>query len=228
MKKIVILSAIALILFPAAILFAVNAEIKNFTGKVEIQAPGSAAWTAVTEGQVLKTGTIISTGFNANATIDMGKTSEILVRPLTRVAIEDLTVTAGVVKTNLNLKMGKIKADVKTTTGLKHNFTLKTPISTAAVRGTVFEAGVSNISVETGSVGFSNSIGQTVNVASGASASNTGGGYATPESAAVAVLTATTVTTTTAPVVAVASSLATIGAAGTKKTVPITVSWNLE
>lgn len=219
MRKVIILSIIALILLPATTLFAADAEIKSFTGKVEIQEPDSTAWVAVTEGQVLKPGTTISTGFNANATIDMDETSEIFVRSLTRIAIEDLTITTNVVKTSLNLTMGKIKADVKTTTGLKHNFTLKTPVSTAAVRGTTFEAGVASISVETGSVGFSNSIGQTVNVARGASATTTGGGYTTPESAATAVLASTTVTTSTST--EADTGINTIG----EKSTSITISW---
>lgn len=221
MRKIIIFSAIALILFPVTTLFATNAEIKSFTGKVEIQEPGSVAWVAVTEGQVLKPGTVISTGFNSNATIDMDKTSEIFVRSLTRVAIEDLTVTTSAVKTSLNLTMGKIRADVKTTTGLKHNFTLKTPVSTAAVRGTVFEAGVASISVEAGNVGFSNSIGQTVNVASGASATTTGGGYTTPESASAAVLASSTVTTSTSTEVGASIN----NTVSEKTTGTITINW---
>lgn len=218
MRKI-ILSVIALVLLPATILFATNAEIKSFTGKVEIQEPGSTAWVAVAEGQILKSGTIISTGFNANATIDMDETSEIFVRSLTRVAIEDLTITTDAVKTSLNLTMGKIKADVKTTTGLKHNFTLKTPVSTAAVRGTVFEAGVASIYVETGSVGFSNSIGQTVNVVRDASATNSS--YISPVSAVTSVLASTTVATYTST----SPEATSINTVSEKATRAVTISW---
>ena len=54
-------------------------------------------------------------------------------------SLDELTQQEDTVTTGLFLRVGKVKAKVKTTTGLQHNFTLKSPISTAAVRGTEFD-----------------------------------------------------------------------------------------
>jgi hypothetical protein len=48
--------------------------------------------------------------------------------------------------------VGKVTAQVKTTAGLKHDFKLRSPVSTAAVRGTEFEYDGWRLSVEEGQV----------------------------------------------------------------------------
>lgn len=73
-------------------------------------------------------------------------------------------------------------AEVKTSKGLKHDFTLRTPVSTAAVKGTVFKSSASgDLEVETGKIKHSNKIGQSVSIRGGASSSIKGNGYKPPE-----------------------------------------------
>ncbi len=150
MKKItVILILLLCTVFTAAAVE--TAVIKSFKGKVEIKSGSS--WTAVSEGMEIKPGSIISTGFKSTAVIDTGS-SELFIRQLTRMSLEELSKSGNTVKTNLNLRLGRVKANVKTAKGLKHNFTLKTPVSTAAVRGTVFESGVKTLDVVSGSIRY--------------------------------------------------------------------------
>ncbi|MDX9801727.1 MAG: FecR domain-containing protein [Spirochaetia bacterium] len=188
---------LVLILATSSAAFGADAVIKNFTGRVEIQSSGSTAWSAVSQGQIIKTGTLISTGFNSNAVLDLGS-SEIFLKPLTRVSVDELDTSGSTIKTDLNLRLGKIRADVKTTEGLKHNFTLRTPVSTAAVRGTVFEAGVSSLDVIEGMIAYSNKIGQRRSVGGGSSSSMPGTGFSSPESALEAIAASFGIDTTTA------------------------------
>ena len=161
-----------------------KAVIKSLMGKVEIKT--GSYWKAATEGMELKPGTVISTGFKSNALIDTGS-SDIFVKQLTRMSLDELSKSGNTVKTNLNLRLGRIKANVKTAKGLKHDFTLKTPVSTAAVRGTVFTSGVRSLIVESGSIRYANRIGQQVTVMGGTSSKMGLTGFSAPADMADAI-----------------------------------------
>ncbi len=104
------------------------------------------------------------------------------------------------VNTKLNLKLGRIKADVKTSKGMKHDFTLRTPVSTAAVRGTVFEGGANgDLDVERGKVQQRNRIGQSTTVSGGNSSTVGGTGFTPPATAAETAAGAFNVVTSTQP-----------------------------
>ena len=193
MKKILIL---ILLLLPAVCIFSAEyAVFEKVQGKVEIKTPLSG-WIKAFEGMEIKPGTVISTGFRSTATLDLGD-SNIFVKQLTRMGLDELSKSGNTVKTNLNLRLGRIKANVKTSKGLKHNFTLKTPVSTAAVRGTVFEAGVRSLDVEKGSIRYSNKIGQQVTVMGGASSKMGLTGFSAPADIADALDEAFSVAATT-------------------------------
>ncbi len=80
----------------------------------------------------------ISTGFNGRAILQMGATT-VTVGPVTRLRIDELTTQNNVVRTNIAMPVGRIRALVKSTGGAKNDFTVHTALSTAAVRGTGFE-----------------------------------------------------------------------------------------
>lgn len=152
-------------LLSAAPLFSLSAVVKETRGKVELKAPGGG-WRTAEVGMEVGTGTTISTGFNSTAEIAIGN-SILQVRALTRMALDELIEKEGTINTELNLKVGKVKAEVRTTGGLLNNFKLRSPQSTAAVRGTVFEYDGYTLSVDEGSVVFSNNLGQVRMVATG-------------------------------------------------------------
>jgi hypothetical protein len=135
-----------------------QAEIKEITGKVEIKPP-QLSWVAAQAGTAVSLGTIISTGFNSTAVLDLGG-SVLKVDPLTRLRIEELIEREGTVTTELFLRVGKVNAEVKTTAGLTQNFKLRSPVSTAAVRGTGFDYSGYELYVYNGNVTYENLTGQ--------------------------------------------------------------------
>jgi hypothetical protein len=145
-----------LLIVSASALFgaAQNAVVVSASGKVEYKAEG-AAWTAANKGTEIPLGSTISTGFNSNAVIEMGS-STLEVKPLTRMRLDKLAEQDGVVSTDLFLRVGRVKAEVKAIEGLQHNFTLKSPVTTASVRGTGFDFDSVNLRVRNGVVKMSN------------------------------------------------------------------------
>lgn len=146
-------------LFTGTLLFAdLTAVVKNVSGKVEIKSPGGA-WKKATAGMKIKKGYYISTGFKSEAVLVLGD-SQVVVKQLTRMELEELVEKQGTVHTGLNLRVGRVRAQVNSSKGLKQQFTLKSPISTAAVRGTEFEYDGRNLTVYKGTVAFTNPLGQ--------------------------------------------------------------------
>lgn len=126
-----------------------SAAIKEVTGKVEIQQSGR--WVAAVPGMVVPVGSVISTGFNSKARITIGY-SDIEIKPLTRMSIAEYSQTNTRATTSLDLKVGKVNAQVKSAEGVTHNFTLRSPSSTASVRGTEFVYDGYSVNVTEGTV----------------------------------------------------------------------------
>ena len=139
--------------------------ITDVSGRVELRQPGGN-WKTAVPGMLLTKGSYISTGFNASARLEMGETV-LLVKQLTRMQLEELMEMEGLQTTRFFLRVGKVGAEIKTAEGLKHNFTIKSPISTAAVRGTKFEFNGLEVSTENGVVALINPAGRLVRVLAG-------------------------------------------------------------
>ncbi len=135
MKKTVLLFMIFLISIP--VFAASNAVVKETKGKVEFMKPGSSSWVKASPGDEIPEGSTISTGFRSSAVIEAGE-SVLTIDALTRIELEELMQQGGNQTTGLFLRVGKVNAEVKRDTGLTHNFRLRSPSSTAAVRGTNF------------------------------------------------------------------------------------------
>ncbi|WP_010261786.1 FecR family protein [Treponema primitia] len=138
MKKIAVI-----LLFVCGTLSAQNtgeerAFIREFSGTVELRAPGAAGWTAAIVGQRIETATAISTGFNSTALISLGN-SLLTVRPLTRLTLQEIQELAGNEQVGLYLQTGRVRADVSPPAGGRTDFTVRSPTVTASVRGTSFE-----------------------------------------------------------------------------------------
>ena len=135
-----------------------QAVIREVSGKVEIQPPQSG-WIAAQEGTVVSLGTTISTGFSSRAVLDLGR-SVLRVDPLTRLRIDQLIEREGTVSTDLFLRVGKVNAEVKSASGAIQDFKLRSPVSTAAVRGTGFDYSGYDLFVYDGEVTYENLTGQ--------------------------------------------------------------------
>jgi len=163
MKKHILVLAL---LFIGTFLFAdITAVVKDISGKVEIKVPGGS-WKKASAGMKIEEGYSISTGFRSTAVLELGA-SQVIVKQLTRMELTELVEKEGTVKTGLNLRVGKIKAKVRTTAGLRQDFRLTSPVSTAALRGTDFEYDGTNLTVTEGTVVFTNVLGQGRSVQAG-------------------------------------------------------------
>ncbi|MCF7947830.1 MAG: FecR domain-containing protein [Spirochaetia bacterium] len=169
-----------LLLFTAAIpLFAVDAVVQSTKGKVEIKEPGDQ-WQPAASGQNLSRGTYISTGFNSRAILELGN-STLEVKALTRMQLEQIVENSDSVDTDLFLEVGKVEANVRSSKGLRNNFKLRSPVSTAAVRGTGFVFDGFTLWVTEGTVVFRNRVGQSRWVSEGKESSTDG--YSAPSNA---------------------------------------------
>jgi|GEM_PF-365590 len=143
----------AFLLAASGVWAAPQAVLQSLKGKVEVRVPGSAAWAAAKDGQTLNPATVLSTGFDSSVVVVIGKTT-IQVKPLTRLTIDKLIEEGGAVKTSTFLRVGNISASVKSAEGVKQDFKVQSPFSTASVRGTDFDFDGIKLSVRDGLVAF--------------------------------------------------------------------------
>ncbi len=150
--------AIVFALTLTAGLFALDAQVVTVSGKVEYQN-ASGIWQPLKAGDTLAPGTMISTGFKSEASIKLGA-SILTVKPLTRMTLTQLVEKEDAVNTELYLEVGNVKAEVNSFNNKKNAFSVKSPVATASVRGTVFELG-DELVITQGVVVFSTPVGQT-------------------------------------------------------------------
>jgi len=157
-----------MLVFLVSGVFAQEAVIRELTGIVELQNPGSKVWEKAVQGQVILQNTIVSTGFKSSALIGIGD-SLVSVRPLTRLSLTELSVRAEAETINTNLMAGRVRVDVKAPAGARTAFSVQSPIATASVRGTIFEMGIYELRVIEGTVEFMDGSALAVLVDSGGS-----------------------------------------------------------
>jgi len=153
-------------------LFSQQARFERIAGKVEYLIPGGS-WVTAAVGDVIPIGATVSTGFKSSAVLMVGG-SEISVLALTRMSVEELTETSESVTTSLNLRTGAVRASVRSTSGKSTDFTLRSPVSTAAVRGTEFIFDGYRLEVIEGIVTFLNRLNESILV-TGSNSSETSG-----------------------------------------------------
>ncbi len=223
MFRVVIFSLVLLVMVVPAF-SQVRAVIQDVSGKVEVKTP-RGQWQPAKIGMDIATGTYISTGFKSTAELEVGATT-VWVKPLTRMQLEELIKKEGTQKTALFLRTGSVGADIKSVEGLKHDFVLRSPMATAAVRGTIIEDfdGVVIIT-RSGAVLFrNNQTGETTIISGGESGQTSGtdavkGGE---DSAAEQ----TIVVTSTAPPVDAAPPPPVVGRPPSKTTATVTIQLN--
>ncbi len=160
------LFAVAIMLLPALSASAqITAVVSELRGRVELLAPGGG-WKSAATGELISQGTTISTGFNSTAVLKMGL-STVTVRQLTRMRPDQLVEQQGKITTAFTLPIGRVQASVKSADGGPQNFQIRSPISTAAVRGTRFSFDGYTLVVNEGTVAFFNRLGQRVFVQHG-------------------------------------------------------------
>ncbi len=128
-------------------IFAADAKVVSVKGKVEVQKNG--AWVALTEGESLEKGALVSTGFNSQAVIRMNNNALVTLAPLTRITIEQLAETDKKEETRLFMDSGNVKFKVSHTGSRRSDFKVRSPVATASVRGTegvIYATGLLSVS----------------------------------------------------------------------------------
>ena len=134
MKKLVLLLLISI--FSISFSFAASTDVaivNSVVGKVEVQV--NESWIQVKNGDILSSGSVISTGFKSSAVLYIGD-SLIEVRALTRLTIEEIVEQNQNYNTTMFLDAGSIKADIKKSENKRVGFKVRTTVATASVRGT--------------------------------------------------------------------------------------------
>lgn len=139
---------IILLLAIIPLLGANTVTVESVSGKVQIQQGSS--WVDVSAGSNLDTGTVISTGFRSTARLNTGS-AVIDVEQLTRLTIEELITQEDSVTTTLFLNGGRINAEVSRE-NLRQDFTVRSSVATASVRGTGFSFDGRRLQVAHGAV----------------------------------------------------------------------------
>ncbi len=142
-----------LVLVPGLWAVAPQAVLHSLKGKVEVRTSADADWAPAAEGEILNISETLSTGFDSSVVVAMGKTT-LQVKPLTRMTVDKLVQEGSVLKTSTFLRVGSVSASVKSAEGVKQDFQVQSPYSTASVRGTEFTFDGLRLKVTDGVVSF--------------------------------------------------------------------------
>lgn len=164
MKKTMLV--LSLILLSTFYITSQEMTVREVSGRVEFQNPGDK-WIPVEKGMNIPVSATISTGFQSRAVLESSR-STVIVQPLTRLTIDQIQAQGQSSQTSLSLRTGRISAVVKKSDDEPTLFQVKSPIATAAVRGTEFTFNGFQLSVESGLVAFSSDGGRVVTVPRGA------------------------------------------------------------
>ena len=119
--------------------FAIEAKVLSVTGKVQIQRQGN--WRDINVGDRINQGEMIQTGFKSEAVLQItsaNQNSKITVEALSRITIEQLVENGTKDSVSVNLTVGSVKSEVKKTQDRRTDYTVRSPVATASVRGTGF------------------------------------------------------------------------------------------
>ena len=146
MKKVLIAGLVIALVFVVVGVIAedkipLEVTIKSMKGDVDIRLPGGIEWKRASMGMVLKEGTQISTGYGAEAELQLADSSIVNVYQLTQIGIDKFFRERAKVKTKINLKIGRVKAKVQRIEDELSDFDVVTPTSVVSARGTVTRVG---------------------------------------------------------------------------------------
>lgn len=106
--------------------------------KVEISR-NEGAWEPAATSMKLAPGDKIHTGFKAVCHLKFPDGSTMQVKPMSLVLLQKLDDGDGKLKSRVWLRLGEVSATVNRSTGAAADFNVKTPTTTASVRGTVID-----------------------------------------------------------------------------------------
>lgn len=126
-----LLAALALVFT----LTTVNAAVLVVSTRGEAAYRDGAAWRPLAKGQTIKEGTMVMTGVNSQAVLNIDD-NLLTVKPLTTIKVLKNSFTKSSSDNVIGLKNGSVNARVKRIGTLKTRFNIVTPVATSSVRGT--------------------------------------------------------------------------------------------
>jgi FecR-like protein len=152
--------------------------------KVEVQR-AEAGWEPATVGMKLVRGDRVHTGFKASVVLTFPDGSRLQVGDMALIQINDVGLgPQGGIRARLFLKTGEVTAEVNRSTGASGDFQVKTPTTTASVRGTVFsvrfDGSATTVAVTKSSVQVTANNGATATVPAGMETRSTATSVAVP------------------------------------------------
>jgi hypothetical protein len=140
-------------------------EVVSVDGMVRIHA-ADGSWSRAGAGDVLASGMSVSTGFNASAVLAVGA-SRVEIDPISYLEFSELSDSAEAESATMDLSFGRVRSRVRSADQRSTDFQVRSPVSTAAVKGTDFVYDGSLLTVFEGDVSLRNSIGQSHSVRAG-------------------------------------------------------------
>jgi hypothetical protein len=158
--------------------------VSGVTRKVEVSR-NEGSWEPAIDGMKLSSGDRIHTGFKAGVTLTFVDGSTVAIKQMSLLQLESVSrSTDGVLHVRGHLRLGEVAAEVNRSSGSAADFNIKTPTSTASIRGTkltVFYDGIATlVAVTEGTVHVAPNTGAAVDVAAGSQVSATAHGVSAP------------------------------------------------
>lgn len=137
MKRLISKMIIAMLLavFAASSIFAASAKVTYVKGKVEVSRGN--AWVSLKVGDVVNESETISTGFQSEARLNYNG-SVMAVPALSRITLEALQSSGNKETVSIKVDTGAVRSKVTHTEGKRIEYTARTPVGVASVRGTDF------------------------------------------------------------------------------------------
>lgn len=132
-----------------------EARVVSVRGLAQYRTAGGDKWTDLAQGVDVPVGAEISTGIGAAVVLDL-RGSSVQVGALSRIRVAELAQSATAQRSVVDLRYGRVQAEVRRSVGRGTDFRVYTPISTAAVRGTEFIYDGQSLEVIHGDVAFLN------------------------------------------------------------------------
>ena len=142
-SKLMIAALVAV--FACSSVFGASAKVTYVKGKVEVSRGNE--WVSLKVGDVVKEAETISTGFQSEARLNYNG-SVMAVPALSRITLEALQSSGNKETVSIKVDTGAVRSKVTHTEGKKIEYTARTPVGVASVRGTdfaVFASGIAKV-----------------------------------------------------------------------------------
>lgn len=142
-SKLIILALV--VGFSCSSVFAASAKVTYVKGKVEVSRGNE--WVSLKVGDVVNEAETISTGFQSEARLNYNG-SVMAVPALSRITLEALQTSGNKETVSIKVDTGAVRSKVTHTEGKRIEYTARTPVGVASVRGTdfaVFASGMAKV-----------------------------------------------------------------------------------